>query len=147
MTADASQTVVILVSSAFFYSHESDDGMRITAQGPCCVGVTKSCNRGKLSGNLAGITTNVQQQLSLLRREQEDVLIQRVSARNLLPNPEMVHTKRSKAECSVSMQHTNLINIHLSVLLCSWCPSCWDTVCCLWVIIMCFHLEVLLGQI
>ena len=80
MTDDASQTEVISVSSAFFHSHEFDDGMRITAQGPCCVWVTKSCNRGKLPGNWAGITNNVQQQLSLLRREQEDVLIRRVSA-------------------------------------------------------------------
>ena len=56
------------------------------------------------------------------------MLIQGVSAKTPLPNSGMVHAKRSKADCSVTMQHTELVNIHLSVL-CSWCPSCWDTVC------------------
>lgn len=39
MTDDAPQTAAIFgLISFFFHSHESDDGMRITAEGPRCAG-------------------------------------------------------------------------------------------------------------
>lgn len=52
------------------FSYESDDGMRITARGLCCVSITKKMQEREIifSGNLAGITNNVQHQLSLLRQ-------------------------------------------------------------------------------
>lgn len=90
----------------------------------------------ELSGNLAGVTNNVRQQLSLLRVDEEDVLMQWVAARALLPNSELAHARRSGSLHGTRNQ---------SSCVCPrlwWCPRCRDTVCFLLVMIMCYYLWV-----
>lgn len=90
------------------FSYESDDGMRITAQGLCCVSITKKNAREgnyffwKLGRNHKQCPASIE---SPETGEQEDVLIQRVSARTLLPNPEMVHHETQSRRLGLYAAH------------------------------------------
>lgn len=61
-------------------------------------GTKKTCKARRFSENLAGFVNNGGQQLSLLGRLGEDVLIQKVSVRTWPPNPEMAQTIRSTTD-------------------------------------------------
>lgn len=84
MRDEARQIVTVLVSSACFgvmnQGENNSTGALLRRRG-----YEKICKTRKVSGNLAGITNNVQQQLNLQRRRWEDVLIQTVSVYTLLP--------------------------------------------------------------